>query len=160
MDTRVEESNGPNRSQEGQNETPSGGPGRLVFHMTKHPASLVQRFPACNLSNWQGDDRSDDESDIHEDTEVLDLGHDTAEVDGADSVDNDQSDVGSVDNAVGCRPVTIASNRNACEDHRGEGICSHQYPVSRLFHLSFATITYSRQSKCLQSNPVCYCIRP
>ena len=75
--------------------------------------------PACDLAHRQCDNRRNDERNVDEDAEVLDLGHEPAGEDGADSVDDDEPCVGSVDNAVGRGPVPITGNRDACEDERG-----------------------------------------
>lgn len=122
MDARVEEPNRPDRSQERQDEAPARRPGGVVFHVAKHPGSRVQPFTAGDSAHGQRDHRSHDESDVDEDGEVLDFGHDASGEDGAESMHDDQTGIGSVDDAVGGLPLSITSNRDACEDQRREGV--------------------------------------
>ena len=156
MDARIKEPNRPDRSQERQDKAPPRRPGGVVFHVAKHPGSRVQRFAAGDFAHGQRDHGRHDQSDVDEDGEVLDFGHDAAGENGAESVDDDQTDIGSVYDAVGGLPLSITGDRDTCEDQRREGV---YHPLLALFNAS-GTVAYSQQSKYHRSTPGCCCIPP
>lgn len=122
VDARVEEPDRPDGRQPGQNKRPAGRPVSEIVDMPKNIGTRVEVPRPRHLADRQRNHGGDHEDQVEVNTGRLDLGHDGSGKDGAQPVYHHYAREDPVNNPVRRRPFSVAGDRDAREEHEGEGV--------------------------------------